>query len=148
MNRQPRGGACEGLSCRGARAYDRAMSTLPAPRPSPQPSVPAKGRSLSRRRVALAFVVAIVVDGLQVVLLPLMFAGAVSPAVDLIDVVAAIVLIALVGWHWAFLPTLIAEAIPFVDLVPSWTLATFIATRGRSSSVGAGSAAAGEMGPR
>jgi len=38
----------------------------------------------------------------------------------------------LVGFHWAFLPTFIAELLPFVDLVPSWTLAVWLATRTRN----------------
>ena len=46
---------------------------------------------------------------------------------------AGLGLVALVGWHWAFLPTFLAELVPFVELVPSWTLAVVIATRGRSA---------------
>jgi hypothetical protein len=30
-----------------------------------------------------------------------------------------------------FLPTFIAEMVPFIDLAPSWTLAVFITTRAR-----------------
>ena len=70
-------------------------------------------------------------DGSQIAVLPLVLGGAVSPLDDVIDVVTAVALTGLVGFHWAFLPTFIAEIVPFVDLVPSWTLAVFIATRGR-----------------
>jgi hypothetical protein len=73
--------------------------------------------------------VAFCADALQVVLLPLVLAGGVSPVDDVIDVVTAVTLTVLVGWHWAFLPTFLAELVPFVDLVPSWTLAALIATR-------------------
>ena len=89
----------------------------------------------SRRRIWAARVFALVVDGVQIALLPLVFSGAVSPVDDVIDVVAAAVLTLLVGWHWAFLPTFLAEIVPFVDLVPSWTLATFVATRGRKQDI-------------
>ena len=48
----------------------------------------------------------------------------------MIDVATGLLLIWLVGWHWAFLPTFLAELVPFVDLVPTWTLAVMFATRG------------------
>jgi hypothetical protein len=38
-------------------------------------------------------------------------------------------MVALVGWHWAFLPAFALELVPAVDLAPTWTLAVFIATR-------------------
>ena len=83
-----------------------------------------------RSRVLAARIVGVAADATQLALIPLFMAGIVSPANDLIDVCVGIVLTRLVGWHWAFLPTFIAELVPFVDLVPSWTLAAFIATRG------------------
>jgi hypothetical protein len=86
---------------------------------------------VTRKRAAAAMAVALVADGVQIVLLPLTFAGAVSPVDDLIDVAAAIALTWLVGWHVAFLPTFATKLIPFVDLVPSWTLAAWIVTRKR-----------------
>jgi hypothetical protein len=89
------------------------------------------GRAISR--VWLARAIAIAADTVQLALLPLVMGGAISPVADLIDVVVAVALTWLVGWHWAFLPTFLAELVPFVDLVPSWTLAAFIATRGGHS---------------
>jgi hypothetical protein len=68
-------------------------------------------------------------DLLQIVLLPAFFPGALSPASTAIDVVVAAILVRLLGWHWAFLPTFVAEMTPFVDLVPTWTAAVFLATR-------------------
>lgn len=71
-------------------------------------------------------------DALQLALLPL-FAGGALEGVDLaVDGIVAVLLIALCGFHPAFLPTIIAEALPVVDLVPSWTLAAMFVTRGRS----------------
>jgi hypothetical protein len=73
--------------------------------------------------------IAALADLLQIVLLPAFFPGALSPASTAIDVSVAVVLVRLLGWHWAFLPTFIAEMTPFVDLVPTWTAAVFLATR-------------------
>jgi hypothetical protein len=69
---------------------------------------------------------AVLVDLAQIALVP----AALSPLNDAVDVATAIALVALVGWHWAFVPTFLAELVPFVDLVPTWTLAVMIATRG------------------
>ena len=70
-----------------------------------------------------AMMVALVADALQVILLPFFAAGALSPADDVLDIGIAGLLIHLLGWHWEFLPTLLAELVPGVDLVPFWTLA-------------------------
>src|SRR4029453_14403993 len=43
----------------------------------------------------------------------------------------------LLGWHWAFLPAFLTELVPFVDLVPTWTIAVFLATRGQDVTPGA-----------
>ena len=84
---------------------------------------------LTPRRIWIARALAVLVDLAQVALLP----AELTPLNNAIDVVTAAVMVALVGWHWAFLPTFLVELVPFVDLVPSWTLAVVIATRGRSA---------------
>jgi hypothetical protein len=81
------------------------------------------------RRVWIARGLAVLVDFIQVALPPAEF----PPLNDVIDVVTAIVMTGLVGWHWAYLPTFLAELVPFVDLVPTWTMAVFFATRGASA---------------
>jgi hypothetical protein len=75
--------------------------------------------------------VAVLADLLQVVLLPVFLPAAVPPLNDVIDVVVALVLVRLLGWHWAFLPAFLVEAVPFAELAPTWTAAVFLATRGR-----------------
>jgi hypothetical protein len=40
----------------------------------------------------------------------------------------AAALIKLLGFHWALLPTLAAEAVPALDLAPTWTAAVFLLT--------------------
>jgi hypothetical protein len=86
---------------------------------------------LTPRRIWIARGLAVLVDLLQVALPPAEF----PPLNDAIDVVTAVAMVGLVGWHWAFLPTFLAELVPFVDLIPTWTLAVLIATRGRVAPV-------------
>ncbi len=81
-------------------------------------------------QVRTARLVAAAADLLQIVLLPAFFPASVSPAANVIDVAVALVLLRLLGWHWAFLPTFVLELLPLVDLVPTWTAAVFLVTRG------------------
>jgi len=76
-------------------------------------------------------------DVVQIGLAPLFFEGGLSVFDALLDVVMAWTLTRLVGWHWAFLPAFLAELAPGVDLVPSWTLAVFFATRRKAAPDGA-----------
>jgi hypothetical protein len=87
---------------------------------------------LTPEKVRAARLVAVTADLLQILLLPAFAGGGLSPANNVIDVVVAFILLRLLGWHWAFLPTFVAELVPFVDLVPSWTAAVFLATRHRA----------------
>jgi hypothetical protein len=48
-----------------------------------------------------------------------------------VDLVTMGVMIFLLGFHWAFLPSFVTKMLPFIDLAPTWTLALFIATRDR-----------------
>ncbi len=72
---------------------------------------------------------ALLADVLQVWLFPVFLPGALSWLDDALDVAVAVALIRLLGWHWVFLPTFVAEAVPGVNLVPSWTLAVYLVTR-------------------
>jgi|SoimicmetaTmtLMA_FD_contig_41_3726267_length_1008_multi_2_in_0_out_0_2 hypothetical protein len=83
----------------------------------------------STNRVKAARVLGVVADAVQLGLLPLFVGGWVSPLNDALDVVVGIAMVALVGWHWAFVPAFFSEMIPVWDLVPSWTAAVLIATR-------------------
>ena len=77
----------------------------------------------------LAWAVALGADALQIVAFPLFAEGALSPADSVLDLLVAFVLIRLLGWHWAFLPSLAAELIPGADLFPTWTAAVWFVTR-------------------
>jgi len=72
-------------------------------------------------------------DALQIAVFPLFAPGAMSPWDDALDVAVAGALTWLVGWHWSFLPSFAAELVPGLDLIPTWTAAAFLATRGRAS---------------
>ena len=76
-----------------------------------------------RSRFRTALVLAMVADAVQIVVFPLFVEGALSPLEDILDLIVAVALFRLLGWHWEFLPSSIAKLVPGVDLVPFWTLA-------------------------
>jgi hypothetical protein len=76
-----------------------------------------------RSRFRTVLVLAIVADAVQIVVFPLFVEGALSPLEDILDLIVAVALFRLLGWHWEFLPSSIAKLVPGVDLVPFWTLA-------------------------
>ena len=77
----------------------------------------------TRSRFRTALLLAIAADAVQMIGFPLFVEGALSPVDDVLDLVVAVALTRLIGWHWEFLPSLFAELLPGVDLVPFWTLA-------------------------
>jgi hypothetical protein len=87
--------------------------------------VPSPSRIWAARAIALA------ADAIQIVAVPFFFGGAASPVNDALDLVVGIVLVILVGWHFAFLPTFIAELVPMLNIFPTWTTAILFVTRGR-----------------
>ena len=85
---------------------------------------------ITPRRIHLAWTVAILVDALQIGLLPV--TGTLSTWMDKpLDVLAMLVLWRLLGWHWALAPSFVFELLPFAELAPTWTLATWIVVRKR-----------------
>src|SRR5258708_31709839 len=85
--------------------------------------------SLKEPEQRMAWAVAIAADALQIAAFPFFAEGGVSPADSLLALIVAFVLIRLLGWHWAFLPTLPAQLIPCADLFPTWPAAVWFATR-------------------
>lgn len=65
-------------------------------------------------RIALALLVAVTADGLQI---PLQ----VPPFPEIIDVVAMLLTSLLIGFHLLLLPTFAIEFVPVVGLLPTWT---------------------------
>jgi hypothetical protein len=89
-------------------------------------------RIVTAGRVAAARLIGVAADVIQIALFPLFAAGAASPWNDALDLLVALAMTWLVGWHWAFLPSLFAELVPGLDLVPTWTAAVFFATRAKA----------------
>ena len=86
---------------------------------------------ITRLRILLALAVAVAADGLQLLLGPLGW-----PFADqIIDAVAMILTVWLLGFHILLLPTFVVELIPVVDELPTWTacVAAVIALRRRGS---------------
>jgi len=85
--------------------------TRPVVTPAPETSA-----GPSKARLVLAFLVAVVSDvvsaGTEVV----------PPMQWAVDVTTALLLFGLLGWRWALLPGLVAEAIPGVAVFPTWIL--------------------------
>ncbi|HZD94557.1 MAG TPA: hypothetical protein VE133_09905 [Candidatus Sulfotelmatobacter sp.] len=86
-------------------------------------------KTVTSREQRKAWFVAIMADAIQIIGFPLFFAGGVSPADTALDLITAAILSRILGWHWAFLPTLAAELVPGLDMFPTWTAAVFFVTR-------------------
>ena len=75
---------------------------------------------LTRARMILALVIAVVADGLQILFGPLGWAF-----IDqIIDFVAMILVSWVIGFHILLLPTFVVELIPVLDDLPTWTACT------------------------
>src|SRR5262245_44950633 len=68
-------------------------------------------------RIAAAFGVAVAVDAVQLVLGPFGW----SFADEVLDVMAMLLTIWLLGFHLLLLPTFAIEILPIVDVLPTWT---------------------------
>jgi|SRR5579862_975128 len=91
-------------------------------------------RPLTRRRITLAFIVGILADMLQLPFSLALVAGVVpAEAIDVgIDVVAALLVSWLLGFHWTLLPSFALKLIPVVDIAPTWTACVaYVALRRR-----------------
>jgi len=74
-------------------------------------------RVLTRKRIAVAFAVALVADAVQIGLGPL---GWALPD-EVIDVIAMVAATLTLGFHPLFLPTFVLEMFPVADMLPTWT---------------------------
>lgn len=73
--------------------------------------------ALTPRRIGLAFVIAVAVDGFQLMLGPLGW----TFLDEIVDVAAMLGIGLLIGFHPLLLPTFIIEVIPVADMLPTWT---------------------------
>ena len=85
------------------------------------------------RHSLVALAIALVADAVQIGLLPLFIEGAIAPWNDALDIAVGAMLVALLGWHVAFLPAFLSELVPVLNLFPTWTAAVvFVAARKRT----------------
>src|SRR5215469_4420457 len=80
-------------------------------------------RSVTPGRIKLAFAIGVLADVLQLPVSLSLIAGFI-PAEGLdaaIDVVVAVVLNRLLGFHWALLPSFALKLVPILDVAPTWT---------------------------
>jgi hypothetical protein len=89
---------------------------------------------LTRRRMVWALAVALVADGLQLLLNGVGWFG----PDEVIDCVAMVLVSRVIGFHPLFLPTFVVEFIPLLDDLPTWTACTIavIALRKREQNQG------------
>jgi hypothetical protein len=94
--------------------------TLPPSEPSKQPisaETPAsKTLKFSKKRLALAFVIAGISDAIGAFVTPLPPIGWVT------DIATALLLFLVLGRQWLLLPGLALEAVPGVGVLPFWLL--------------------------
>jgi hypothetical protein len=77
---------------------------------------------LTRTRIVLALTVAIVADGLQLLLGPIgwIFGD------QLIDVAAMLFVSWVIGFHWLLLPSFVLELVPLAEEFPTWTACVIV----------------------
>jgi len=78
---------------------------------------PFRAKPLTRTRIALAFAVAVMTDLIQIGLGPLGW----TFADEVLDVIAMVITVLLLGFHPLLLPTFVVEFLPLVDMLPTWT---------------------------
>jgi hypothetical protein len=98
---------------------------------------------VTKGRIAAAFTVAIIADLLQLPITLALLGSILSglglalalpiEAVDImIDIATALIEVGLLGFHWMLLPTIFLEAVPGIDLAPTWTLCVWWVVRRRT----------------
>lgn len=85
---------------------------------------------LSSGKARWALALAMIADVVQIGLVPLFGWGALFWPNDALDIVVGVAMLVLLGWHWAFLPSFVAEMVPALNLFPTWTAAVLFVTRG------------------
>jgi hypothetical protein len=80
---------------------------------------------LTRTRIILAFAVSVIADVLQFPINAVSATGLLALPGEalnmMLDIVVMIITSVLLGFHWALLPAFVLEAVPGLDLFPTWT---------------------------
>lgn len=95
------------------------------------------GKIVSGRDARLAMAIAIVLDLVQAPAQVATLSGVLAlpvEAVDIgLDVFAGLLFTRLLGFHWALAPTFLLEALPFVDVAPTWTACVWLVINARKN---------------
>jgi hypothetical protein len=90
---------------------------------------------LTRRRIVVAYVVAVVADLLELPITAAQFSvvglAAGESAAFVVDSIVFVVMTKLLGFHWMFLPSFCIGLIPGLDMLPTWVGCVFFAVRQR-----------------
>jgi hypothetical protein len=82
---------------------------------------------LKNNRILMAYTVAIAADAIQIPLCLMAFTGFLLPVSEVVviavDVAAAGLIIAALGFSWVLMPTIVVESVIGLDAIPTWTLA-------------------------
>ncbi len=80
-----------------------------------------RAHAVTKTRKRIALVIAGLANLVQLGFFPIFGEGAFSIPDDVLDVVVAVALFALLGFSWRVLLALVVELVPGVALFPSWT---------------------------
>ena len=106
-----------------------------AARQAAAPAAERVGKIITSRQARLALAVALVWDLIQAPAQVATLSGVLAlpiEAVDIgLDVIAGLFFVRLLGFHWALAPTFLLEALPFVDVAPTWTACVWLVIEAR-----------------
>jgi len=90
---------------------------------------------LTKRRIIVAYTVAIVADLLELPISALELTVIGAPVAMflsfVLDAVVFGIMMFLLGFHWLFLPSFLVEVVPGLDMLPTWVGCVFFVVRQR-----------------
>lgn len=99
------------------------------------PAAERVGKLVTSKEARLALAVALIWDLVQAPAQVATLSGLLAlpiEAVDIgLDILAGLFFARLLGFHWALAPTFLLEALPFVDVAPTWTACVWLVIQAR-----------------
>jgi hypothetical protein len=90
---------------------------------------------LTRKRILIAYVVAIIADLIEFPISALELTAIGAPVAMflsfILDVFVFGIMAFLLGFHWLFLPSFLVEVVPGLDMIPTWVGCVFFVVRQR-----------------
>lgn len=77
-------------------------------------------RTIANWRFILAFVVAVLADVILTAF------ALIEPLEIVADTMVALILCSILGFNWVYVPALLIEAVPALNIFPTWTLAVLV----------------------